>query len=604
MTIVAPPRPAATRDCVAPRWRQRAARVVLLTAGLSVSLWAGAASRTYTTTADFNEGVSVGISTADGKLALSITGSTFPVLWVANAGEDSLSKFDTRLNKEVARYRTWFGPSGQPGYTSHLGDAYSGAAPSRTAVDVDGNAYVLNRHFDGKSATLIKILSNSFIDRNGNGVADTSADANSDGLIQAGEMMALADTNGNGIIVPSEIQDERIAWAVRVPDGGPGFPIKSGFLGRSLCIAPNGELWVGLYNENTYYRVRASDGKTLQGPINVGITPYGCLIDSAGKLWSSDLGSNMGRLDTVTGTASPRVPIGGSHYGIALDNNYVYLGNYSGATYTRVNKATNAWDQPAAARFSVLGLSVDGTGAIVTGGTGGGDGVTRFNAATGAVICTNVGQGLSDARGVIADADNNVWVISLFSNRIAKYGPDCSQKGTFPVGNSPYTYSDAAGLAARSITTRSGDWNVVYDGGVPGIIWGQVSWNALVPAGASVLFSVRTADSVLGLGAQSFADVGNGSDFSKLGRFIEVRARLAAATDGGAPQLNDVTVSSSVCDVDGNLRINKLDIDAIMAARGQTALPGDVRDADGNGVINVLDARKCALRCTNASCAP
>ncbi|MEY2894200.1 MAG: hypothetical protein RJA98_4108, partial [Pseudomonadota bacterium] len=400
MTTFAFHRPATAQAHRAPGWRQRAVQALLLVAGVSASVWVGAASRTYTSTADFNEGVSVGISTVDGKLSLSITGSTFPVLWVANAGEDSLSKFDTRLNKEVARYRTWFGPSGQAGYVNHLGSAYSGAAPSRTAVDVDGNAYVLNRHFDGRSATLVKILSNSFIDRNGNGVADTSADANADGLIQSGEMKPMADTNGNGIIDASEIQDERVAWAVRVPDGGPGFPIKSGQLGRSLCIAPNGELWVGLYYEQTYYRVRASDGKTLQGPINVGTTPYGCLIDAAGKLWSADLGSSMARLDTNTGVASPPVPTFDANYGIAIDNNYVYLGSYANNTYVRINKATSVVDKPAAVKFYTLGLSVDGTGAIVTGGPGGGDGVTRFNAATGAVICSNVGQGLSDARGV------------------------------------------------------------------------------------------------------------------------------------------------------------------------------------------------------------
>ena len=37
----------------------------------------------------------------------------------------------TNLNKEIARYRTWFGPSGQPGFQPHPGAPWSGAAPSR-----------------------------------------------------------------------------------------------------------------------------------------------------------------------------------------------------------------------------------------------------------------------------------------------------------------------------------------------------------------------------------------------------------------------------------------------------------------------------------------
>jgi hypothetical protein len=56
--------------------------------------------------------------------------------------------------------------------------------------------------------------------------------------------------------------------------------------------------------------------------------------------------------------------------------------------------------------------------------------------------------------------------------------------------------------------------------------------------------------------------------------------------------------------VDGNNIIDITDIRAITAARGTPAAPGDVRDADGDGVITVLDARQCVLRCTNSRCAP
>ena len=160
------------------------ARVAVAIAAALGSALAFAVGRTYTTTADFDLGVRVGVSTAGNALTLSATGSTFPVLWVANAGEDTLTRFDTRNNKETARYRTWFGPAGQAGHAPHLGDAFAGAAPSRTAVDLDGNAYVLNRHFDGRSAVLIKVLSDGGIDRNGNGVIDTSGDTSGDDAIE------------------------------------------------------------------------------------------------------------------------------------------------------------------------------------------------------------------------------------------------------------------------------------------------------------------------------------------------------------------------------------------------------------------------------------
>jgi hypothetical protein len=58
------------------------------------------------------------------------------------------------------------------------------------------------------------------------------------------------------------------------------------------------------------------------------------------------------------------------------------------------------------------------------------------------------------------------------------------------------------------------------------------------------------------------------------------------------------------CDVDSNRAIDRSDIQAIFAARNQTAVPGDARDYDGDGIITVNDARACVLLCTNPRCAP
>jgi hypothetical protein len=62
-------------------------------------------------------------------------------------------------------------------------------------------------------------------------------------------------------------------------------------------------------------------------------------------------------------------------------------------------------------------------------------------------------------------------------------------------------------------------------------------------------------------------------------------------------------IAGTVCDVneDGQIDIN--DIDAITAARGSFALgPQDSRDANGDGIIDVNDARVCVLRCTKPGC--
>ncbi|MDX2151370.1 MAG: hypothetical protein SFV54_11605 [Bryobacteraceae bacterium] len=57
------------------------------------------------------------------------------------------------------------------------------------------------------------------------------------------------------------------------------------------------------------------------------------------------------------------------------------------------------------------------------------------------------------------------------------------------------------------------------------------------------------------------------------------------------------------CDADYDNDVDSADIAAITAARGKTAVAGDYRDFDKDGVITVNDARACALRCTGANCA-
>ncbi|MDF1552332.1 MAG: calcium-binding EGF-like domain-containing protein, partial [Deferrisomatales bacterium] len=59
-----------------------------------------------------------------------------------------------------------------------------------------------------------------------------------------------------------------------------------------------------------------------------------------------------------------------------------------------------------------------------------------------------------------------------------------------------------------------------------------------------------------------------------------------------------------VCDVDGDGDVDILDINQINSAANTPALPGDPRDADGDGLITVNDARACFLQCTRFRCAP
>jgi hypothetical protein len=58
------------------------------------------------------------------------------------------------------------------------------------------------------------------------------------------------------------------------------------------------------------------------------------------------------------------------------------------------------------------------------------------------------------------------------------------------------------------------------------------------------------------------------------------------------------------CDINEDGFVDRTDIGLISAARNQVAEPGDPRDNDRNLVINISDARQCAVLCTLPRCAP
>jgi len=81
----------------------------------------------------------------------------------------------------------------------------------------------------------------------------------------------------------------------------------------------------------------------------------------------------------------------------------------------------------------------------------------------------------------------------------------------------------------------------------------------------------------------------------------------AGASVMGASAVNLMVSSGPLavaCDVNADGKINRTDINLITAALNMPASgPTDPRDPDRNGIINVLDARQCVLKCDRAQCA-
>jgi hypothetical protein len=207
---------------------------------------------------------------------------------------------------------------------------------------------------------------------------------------------------------------------------------------------------------------------------------------------------------------------------------------------------TQTFSTPAAIKYWATGIAVDGNGDIFVGNNNAG-GVTKFKP-DGSVIWSAPNQvGAGSPYGCVVDSNNDVWLINKSNNTISKYrGSDGAPLGVFPVGDNPYTYTDATGQGRINTTQPSGWWTVIQDSGIAGTAWGAVSWNGNTPPGTAIKIEVRAADSEANLDAQNYTEVANGASFCGQGisgKFIQIRATLSRLVgQTNSPVLYDLSV--------------------------------------------------------------
>lgn len=478
----------------------------ILVLGVMLFFAAGVASastdlvqpRTYTTDADFDEGLLEGVNHEVVHDQLQLNREevrVFPFAWIANSGEGTVSKIDTTTGTEVARYRT--GPGG------------GAESPSRTAVDKDGNCWVANRAFGGQGS-VVKILESGGVDRNGNGVIDTSTGP--DDVKPWGE-------------------DERVVLSTPV-GGWNGVP-------RAIAIDKEGDIWVGLHNERKYVVLDKETGAQIaEVPVNG--CPYGAVIDTEGILWSWS--GCLEKIDT-----NARVYLGNYNlpggYGITVDaEGFVWLGAYPAGGVLKFNPGTGTVQHFPTNETAGRGVCVTPNGHVwVALGYGWPNNkVAKFDSNGNLLGIYDVG---SNPCGVGVDYDGNILVVCQDSNNVYKLKED---DGTVvwitPVGATPYTYSDFTGYSLRGITQNTGSWTVIYDGGIAGTNWGKASWTSEEPAGTMVVVKVRSADEKDALSSQPWLNVENNTYFGPVtGRYIELRARLTTTSEV-SPVLYDLTI--------------------------------------------------------------
>lgn len=429
----------------------------------------------------------------DGNLILDSSHSSFDYLWIANSedwGRGTVSKIDAKTVKEVARYFSVTCFSRPNGGTANCDASGAGCcslddyqsyvnrtagqpapapqpvnltsnSPSRTAVDIDGSLWVANRAFSLQSS-VSKIANDTSqcIDRNHNGVIDTSEDANQNGVIE---------TDCNGDHQPDNYSTVCTAGRLKefygVDDECILFTTNTNATaktGRPLALGPGvtptspSDAWAGTYDDGKFFRIDGTSGLIVAHvQLPSGCNPYGAVVDAAGILWAPNLNDKgLCYLDAVGATHQvgyvndlTQVHPTRGGYGIAIDRDQnIWLGGWTTRSVYRYH--------PNRTSFSTLG---DGT-------------YTTFSQPG---VGANGGSSIGNSRGIAVDnrATNQFWVWGAFDGGwIAKINPLAMAPDV--VDNSVNAGSMPAKRVAGSSTIGVGVdreqniWGISYTGSV------------------------------------------------------------------------------------------------------------------------------------------
>ncbi len=546
----------------------------------------------------------------DGDIVLDSTNMNFNYLWIANTndagGRGTVSKIDSVNVVETARYYTvtCFGNeaylNGQCLDVAGNPVQLASNAPSRTAVDYNFDVWVANRAFNGQaSATKIANSMDDCIDRNGDGIINTSHDWNGNGVIDMdcnndGQPDDINTVCNNGL--PPEflgLDDECVLHTTNygaIDD-----------LGRSVCLDAGdpysggaGNAWVGTFHRsgnNQFHKLDGTHGGIMQTvDLPPGINVYGCAVDGHGILWVSDIrGVGFGRtiyFDTTDpsnmGTFVEN-PWGG-HYGVTVDSeqNIWFAGCWTRnvvryrpdrTSFSTLNQGV--WTQVRTGEEGHIpdhtrGMAADLRGWIWAAATPGwiyripqslpdGDHSWAEAAAHGAMrIDRNLGGGMI---GVGIDFNGHVWGMSFNNSTATRVDLDVngdpvdldSNFYQIPVGANPYTYSDFTGYGLRNFVRPRGTYRYILEGCPPenDTKWLRVEWDATTPGGTSVGLRVRTGNEVSSFGdwfgvwetsPAILEDPPQGPIWPDPARYIQVEFELSSQNQEISPVLHGFVV--------------------------------------------------------------
>ena len=499
---------------------------------------------TYTTEADFEKGTLVGLSYGNDQLQLSSEISVLPFIWVPNSNEGTVSKVDTRTGREIGRYRTC--PTGVNGQ------------PSRTTIDQFGNCWVANR----QSGTVVKIglmENGQYLDRNGNGVVDTSQDTNGDGDITGSETLAWS-------------QDECVLYEVILIPGKEGTYTPGTYAGgyvdnywnpgpRGIAVDYAGNVWAGTHDTMKYYYLDGTSAAILRtnDTSAFGHTPYGAVIDANGILWSSgyrEPGQNsVLRLDPKDNSMSA-INFEFHTYGLGLDrSNHLFVSGHQESKLSRINVLTGAREWTVNAGYASRGVTCTDDGDVWVACSSEGT-VWRFS--NDGIYESKIAVG-STPTGVSVDAAGKVWVVNDGDENIVRVDPALGAYGAIDmtkriIGGLHYGYSDMTGIISRSATTRFGTWTVRHNSKVEFTQWNALTWHGTNLVVTNIVGSVTNVFTNCTVRVRSSNDQQQWSGWERAesgyplsatpaGQWLEIEVTLQQLSPEGSPVLYDIAVT-------------------------------------------------------------
>lgn len=503
----------------------------------------------YTSDSDFDNGTLVNLEhdTVHDQLQLTNKSqSSFSFIWIPNSNEGTVSKVDTITGQEVARYRT--GP-------------YNYGSPSRTTVDLEGNCWLGNRQTG--TAVKIGLLENGgYIDRNHNGIIETSCDLNGDGVITGNEILPWG-------------QDECVLWEIILIPGYEGTYTPGEYNGpytnhnhnpgpRGVTVDSQNNVWLGCYGTSKYYYSDGATGEIMKiiDISSTGHTPYGAIIDQNGILWSSgSSGNNVVWIDPSNDTFG-RINIPHFAYGLGIDrNNHLFVSGWTSRAFSRINTLTKTieWTKPCRTHSRGVVITDDGDVWIASydpyfgwdiWATGyvsrySNDGKLKATIQLGPTCRGHIITGVSvDNAGKIWAVDNgneNIYRIDPATNL-----PDLTK--ALP-GTRHYGYSDMTGTVSQSITTQKGSWTVIHDSEIPNTPWGHLIWNSYEPSGTKITVRVKSSNDNTNWSPWETVTKNELLKRTPPGRYLMVETTLQRLQGSISPLLYDLTVKALVADL-------------------------------------------------------